>query len=444
MKIIIAGGGETGTHLAASLSRENQDVVLMDSDSEKLDELDSRFNIMTCEGSPVSPADLIRAGAPECDLFVGVTPYEDINIISAQIARRLGAARTVARIDNAEFMSEPMQKLFRDTGVDRIVFPELLAARQIAGFLKRNWSRDRFELHDGALIVTSVLLDATCEAIDTPLRELEYFRDNLHVCAIRRGETTIIPHGDDILQTDDIVYFSILPGGEPRLMALCGKENAAISRILVAGAGKMTSVLAEELGDEYALTVVDSDRSRCRRLSMLPRRITVVNADQRDIDVLREEGTGSAGAFIALNDSSEANIVSCMLARQMGARRTIAEIEDTQYFSEADKLGIDTVVNKKLMTSSHIFQSLLDSILDTPRCLALDDAEVLEIIASEGSTVTKGRMRDIPMPAGMTVAGLVRQGKGMLVNGETRITAGDHVVVFCLRGLLGKVERLFK
>lgn len=445
MKILIVGSGETAAHLASLLSKENQDVILMDRDCERLDQLDARLNIMTCEGNPVSARDLTRAGCDECDLCVCITPFEDINIISAQIAKRLGASRTVARIDNAEFLGEGMRKLFKDTGVDSLVYPEFLASERIGDFLKRNWTTDWFELHNGALIVASVKIDnPELEWLNLPLHELTDWRDGLHVCAIRRKGATIIPRGGDCLQQGDTIYFSILTQGEDDLMQLCGKENREIKRVLVTGAGKMTAMILRQLSEAYDITVVEADRERCLKISRLPLRFTIANADPRDIDALCEEGIRTTDAFIALNESSEANIVGCMLARQLGVPHTIAEIEEVQYFSETDSLGIDTVVNKKLMTASHIFQTLLDTVLDTPRCLALDDAEVFEIVASKGCLATRSKIRDIRMPKGMTIAGLIRRGEGMLVSGDTDIEEGDHIVVFCLRGILNKVEHIFR
>lgn len=431
-------------HLATLLSQENQDVVLIDRDSEHLADLDTRLNIMTREGNPVSPSDLREAGAGDCDLFVAVTPYEDINIISAQLAKRMGATRTVARIDNPEFTTPDMEEHFRSTGVDTMVYPEMLAARDIANFLRHNWARSRFELHEGALIVAAVRLDSHTAYQGVPLRELIHWRDWLHVCAIRRRGAIIIPDGDDCLMQGDIVHFSILQGHEEKLATLCGKENIRISSILIAGAGKLTATLLRELSDRYSITVIDSDRERCRKLMRLPYKFTIANSDQRDIKVLNEEGLGKVDAFMALNESSEKNIVGCMLSRQFGVKRVVGEIEDIQYFTEAENLEIDTVVNKKLMTASHIFQTLLDTVLDTPRCLALDDAEVMEIIAKEESPITRSPIHKMKIPKGITIAGLVREGRGMLVNGATQVIAGDHVVAFCLRGILSKMEHLFR
>lgn len=444
MNIVIAGDGETGAHLARQLSSEHQDVVIIGTDRQRLAELDARYNVMTSVGKAVSPLALQRAGAPGCDLFISVTPWEEQNIIAAQLAKSLGARRTVARIDTVEYVDGAMQELFARTGVDTMVFPELLATAEIEECLKRNWARRWFELHDGQIIVAAVRLGS-----DTPFESFGISRLGktdypFHVCAIKRHGYTIIPRGDDSLQRGDIVYFSILKDGYQQVMSLCGKENRHISKVMISGAGKMGRLAAAALSRRYAVKVIDADARNCEKIAETDGNITVIHADPRDVEVLREEGLAATDAFLALNEGAEKNIVGCMLARQAGVPILVADIEDIQYFEESEHLEIDVVVNKKLLTSSTIFQMLLDTVLKTPKCLSLEDAEVLEIVAGEGAQATRKPVRDLRLPRGMTIAGLVRDGRGMLVSGSTQIQPGDSVVVFCLAGTLSKVEKIFK
>lgn len=444
MRILIAGTGDTGTHLARQLSQENQDVIVIGDDEERLGELDSRFNIMTFAGRCTSPSDLEAAGAGECDLFIAVTPFENENMISCLLAKMLGAKNTVARIDNSELMHGRGAEFFANIGINELVYPEYLAAREIAGALERNWTKRWFELHNGEIIVAGVRIAPDSKLDGVQLKEFVKSKVPIHVAAIRRGEFTLIPHGEDELRAGDIAYFSLLRGGENELLNLCGLENRAIKRIMISGAGRMTRQLAPLLAGKYSVTVIDSDKSRCNRMSVAAPSFTVVNADQRDIDILREERLRECDAFIALNDSSEMNIIGCMLAREAGVAKTIADIEDTQYFVEAENLNIGTVINKKLLTSSTIFQMLLDGGLPTSRCLALEDAEVAEIEAGEDSKVTKKPVSELNLPAGITLAGLIRDGKGMLVAGSTMIRPGDHLVVFCLSGSIDKFLKFFR
>ncbi len=444
MKIIICGDGDTGSHLSRQLSLENQDVLLIGQDREHLADLDARYNIMTMEGSGLSPADLREAGVAGCDLFIAVTPWENNNMISCQLARALGAARTVARIDNSGFMTDDIRRLFAATGIDTMVFPEFLAAGQIESTLHRCWCRNWFELHDGQLIVAGVRVAPGAPLDGRHLHELAKSEHPFHVAAIKRRDMMIIPHGDDRIAAGDILYISILPADIGHLPPQCGAVSGQIRRIIISGADRMTRQLVKRIGGEFDITVIDADPEKCRRLSTMAPQVTVVNADQRDIDVLREEGIDSADAFIGLNESSEMNIIGCMIAREAGVAKTIAEIEDIQYIAEADALNIDVVVNKKLLTSSTIFQMLLDSGLPTPRCLALEDAEVAEIIVDEGSKATRRPVMDLNLPKGINIAGVIRDGVGRLVSGSTVLRGGDHVVVVCLSGALDKFTRTFR
>lgn len=446
MKIIIAGDGDTGCHLARQLCAENQDVVLLGEDRKRLEELDSRNNIMVQYGSGVMPSDLKAAGITWCDLFIGVTPWGNENIVSSQLAKALGARRTVARIDNGELITDSMRDVLRNTGIDIALYPEYLVAHEIRTLLKHNWVKQWFELHDGALVIVGVKVRQDSELAGLQLYELIKSEHPFHVAAIRRKGKTIIPKGDNRIEANDILYLSMLPDVADKVAGLCGHRPHRVQKVMISGAGKLTRQIVpalQHLG--YGITVIDSDTARCRKMSARYPSVTVVNSDQRDYEVLCDEGLESTDAFIAVNDSSEMNIVGSLLAKDAGVPWTIAEIEDIQYFTEAENLNIDVVVNKKLLTSSTILQILLDSRnMETSRCLSLEDADVSEIVAAPDSKITRAAVRDLKLPSGMTLAGIVRDGEGMLVSGDTRIQSGDHVVVFSLSGSLNKYEKLFR
>lgn len=446
MKIIIGGDGDTGSHLARQLCAENQDVVLIGEDRKRLEELDSRNNIMVQEGSGVMPSILRAAGVSGCDLFIGVTPWGNENIVSSQLAKALGAKRTVARIDNGELIGDSMNEVLRGTGIDIVVYPEYLVAHEIRMLLRHNWVKQWFELHDGALVIVGVKVRPDSELAGRHLYELVKPEHPFHVAAIRRKGKTIIPKGDNQIKVNDILYLTMLPEVADRVARMCGHAPRRVQKVMISGAGKLTRQIAQALADSgYHITVVESDSARCYKLSMRFPSVTVVNSDQRDYEVLSEEGLETCDVFIAANDSSEMNIVGSMLAKDAGVPWTIAEIEDIQYFAEAENLNIDVVVNKKLLTSSTILQMLLDSKnMETARCLSLEDADVFEVVATDGARITRAAVKDLKLPDGMTLAGIVRDGHGMLVSGDTRIQPGDHVVVFSLSGSLNKYEKLFR
>lgn len=442
MKIVIAGAGEVGSHLAKLLSNEEQDIIVIDSDPTKLECLDSNYNLMTLVGSPTSFTTLHEARVDECDLFIAVTPFETNNVISCQIAKSLGAQTTVARIDNYEFLKEEHRPFFTRLGVNHLIYPEYLAAQEIITALRRSWVRNWFELHEGEIILVGVKVRANAEIVGRQLKDLASQR-TFHVSAIKRRHETIIPRGDDLIEANDIVYFTTTRDHVDDIMHICGKADRKVKKVMVMGGSRIAIRFAILAGDEFKIKIIDSDKEKCRKLAEKCPDAEIIHGDARDNEVLRDEGIEDIDAFVALTDSSETNILGCMTSREMGAWKTIAEVENIQFISEAEGLNIGTVINKKLLASSKIFQLLLDADSTTSKCLALADAEVAEIEAKPKSKITRAAVKDLKLFRDMTIAGLIRDGKGMLVDGNTMIEAGDHVVVFCLSGAIHKVEKLF-
>lgn len=443
MRIIIVGAGEVGSHLAAMLSREEQDIVLVDHDAAKLDPLDAKYNLLTVKGHPTSFATLTNAGTAKCDLFVAVTPYETDNVTACIIAKSLGAKRTVARVDNFEYMRDEHRAFFKEKGVDSVIYPEYYAAKEIVTSLSHTWVRHWFEMWNGQLILVGVKLRENAQIVGLTLREFSSRGHNFHVSAIRRKHDTIIPEGNTVIQNGDIVYFMTRPENVHELREICGKTETAVKNVMVMGADKITKRLAEMLGSQYKLKVIDSDRNRCEKLAEKFSGIDVICGDARDNELLIEENIGRMDAFVALSESSETNILGCLTAKELGVVKTIAEVESIQYIGEAEALNIGTVINKKLLAAGAIFQQMLDQDSANSKCMALADAEVAELEVKEGAKVTRAAVKDLKLSRDLTIAGLIRDGVGSLVDGRTVIQPGDRVVVFCLTGAIHKFERLF-
>ncbi|MDE7474202.1 MAG: Trk system potassium transporter TrkA [Duncaniella sp.] len=444
MRIVIAGSGAVGSHLAKLLSNEEQDITVVDSDAEKLAMLDANYNLLTVKGSPTSFSGLRQAGVEHCDLFIAVTPFETRNIIACAIAKSLGATKTVARIDNYEYKDAANKDFFTHIGADDMIYPEYLAAVEIIEALRHNWVRHWFELHNGELILVGIKLRDNAPLKGMQLKELGMTEHSFHVAAIKRNHETIIPGGFDRLEANDIVYFMTTRDHVDSLVALCGKKQQKIRNVIIMGGSRIAVRLCAMAGDEFNFKIMDMDRERCLELSEKCPDATIINADARDTDALLEAGIAEMDAFIALAESSETNILTCLSAKELGVVKTIAEVENLQFISEAEGLNIGTIINKKLLASSRIFQMLLDRDTSTSKCMALADAEVAEIIAKEGSKITRGAVKDLRLSRDMTIAGLIRDGKGYLVSGNTVIRPGDRVVVFTLNGLIHKVEKIFK
>ncbi len=443
MRIIIAGAGEVGSHLAKLLSKEEQDITLIDTDRAKLDALDANYNLLTLKGSPTSFTTLREARVSRCDLFIAVTPYETDNVTACSMAKSLGAQRTVARIDNYEFMAPANRDFFTGIGVDVLIYPEYLAAQEIITALNRTWVRHWFELWGGELILVGVKLRDNAHIAGMQLKTLGQYGHNFHVAAIKRRHDTIIPRGNDSVNAGDIVYFTTTMEHIDQLRDICGKQETRVRRILIMGGSRIAIRLASMTDDKFRIKIIDSNRDRCEHLAERCPNCEIICGDARDTDLLREEGMDQMDAFIALTESSETNILACLTSKEFGAHKTIAEVENIQLIAEAEGLNIGTVINKKLLASSTIFQLLLDADSSTAKCLALSDAEVAELEAKPHSAITRAPVKDLKLSHDMTIAGLIRNGKGQLVGGMTQIEPGDHVVVFCLSGAIHKVERLF-
>lgn len=446
MKIVIAGAGAVGTHLSKLLSGENQNCVLIDDDEERLGGL-SEYDVMTYNASPTSIKALKESGADKADLFVGVTPEESTNLNACILAHALGAKKTVARIDNYEYLSPENQAFFKKLGVDSLIYPEVLAAIDITNGLKLSWVRQRWDVHNGALILLGIKLRDTAEILNRPLRELCGPDDPYHIVAIKRDDDTIIPSGMDELRTNDLVYFMTTKEYIPYIRKIVGKEHYTdVKNVIIMGGGKTAVRAALSIPNYMNVKIIEKSSKRCERLNELleDEEAMVIHGDGRDLGLLEEEGIKHTQAFVALTGNAETNILACMTAKKLGVRKTIAMVENLDYVSMAESLDIGTIINKKTIAASHIFQMMLDADVDNLRSLMLVDADVAEFTAAEGSKVTKKPVKDLRLPFGTTIGGLVRDGVGMLVNGNSQILAGDSVMVFCHDQKLNNLEKYFK
>lgn len=443
MRIVIAGAGEVGIHLAKMLSREELDVILVDSNEEVLSEIENNYNLSAIAGSPTSFNTLKRAGINEADLFLAVTPYETRNIVACTIASSLGAKKTVARIDNFEYLNEESRKHFKTMGVDDLIYPEKLACEEVIAAMRHTWARSWFELHDGAMILVAVKLRDSASILNRKLYELTSTSNLFHIAAIKRHNHTIIPRGNDEVLLGDIVYFTTTPEYVEGIRMLCGKQQVDVKNIIILGGSRIAIRISNMVGDDVKIKLIEKDRDKSYRLVEKMRNTTIIQGDARDEELLSEVGISDTDMFIALSDSSETNILACLTAKQMGVPRTVAEVEDIQYITVAENLNIGTVINKKLIAASHIFQLLLDSDSSNAKCLALADAEVVELVAKPGSKITRRPVKELNLPADITLGGVIHNGVGTIVSGNTQIEANDHVLVFCLDTALSKLDRWF-
>ena len=445
MKLIIGGAGAVGTHLAELLSSEKQDIILMDEDKDKLSAMDSNFDLMTVCASPTSIQALKNAGVNDADLFIAVMPEESRNMTACMIATSLGAKKTVARIDNYEYLLPKYKEFFSKLGVHSLIYPEMLAAKDIVDAIRMSWIRQWWEFNGGALVLIGAKLRDTSEILNVPLFELGGRKIPFHIVAIKRGSETIIPRGDDVIQLNDIVYFTTTKKYIPYIRKIAGKEHYPdVRNVMIMGGSRIAVRTSQYAPEDMQIKIIESNLERCHRLTdLVDDKVMIINGDGRDLDLLMEEGLKDTDAFVALTGNSETNILACLAAKRMGVVKTVAEVENIDYISMAESLDIGTVINKKMIAASHIYQMMLDADVANVKCLTFADADVAEFKVKEGSRITQKPIKDMGLPKGVTIGGLIRNGEGLLVTGNTMIQPGDHVVVFCLGMMIKKAEKYF-
>ena len=445
MRIVIAGAGAVGTHLAKMLSVENENVVLLDESEEKLGKMESLLDLQAIVGDPTKISALKSAGVDAAELFVAVTPDESRNITACILAHYLGAKKTIARIDNYEYLQPKHKAYFESLGVDTLIYPEQLAAEEIATNIKYSWMRQMLEFGDGALVMIGVKIRENATIKDIPLKD---FPNDIpyHVVAIQRGDETIIPRGNDMIKVNDLVCFMTTGDQIQYMRTICGKEDfTEVESLIIMGGSRIAVRTANLIPDNINIKIIESDINRCNKLvELVDDKVMVINGDARDPELLRSEGIDRTDAFIALGDSSETNILACMAAKRGGVFRTISEIENIDYISMAESMDIGSVINKKKIAASTIFQMLLNTDVLSVKCLTFIEAVVAEFPVREGSYITRKPVKSLGLPEGANIGGLIRNGDGMHVTGNTMIQAGDHVIIFCREHVLKKLEKYFK
>lgn len=444
MRIVIAGAGAVGTHLAKLLSAENQDVVLMDADKEKLNFLGSNLEIMTMTGSCTSLKDLMEVDIKEADFFIGVTPDESTNITACLLAANMGAKKTFARIDNYEYLLPKNKEFFEKLGINSMVYPEMLAAKEIVSALKRPWVRQWIELCDGNILLAGIKIRENSELVNKYLFDLSSKDKKFHIVAIKRKNVTIIPTGKDLVLAGDIVFFTATKENVNELPVIAGKASFEVKNIMIMGGSRIAIRTCQYLPDNTNIKLLESDKEKSYQLlEKLPKNVTVFHNDGRNAEFLLQEGIKDIDAFVAVTGNSEANILACMAAKRFGVRKTVAEVENMDYMSMAENLDIGSIINKKLITVSNIYRFLLSADVSNVKSLTIANADVAEIIARPNSYVTKKEVKKLTLPKNVTLGGLIRNGEPMMIDGDTLIEPYDHVVVFCLDDTLRDAEKMF-
>jgi trk system potassium uptake protein TrkA len=446
MRIIIAGAGDVGKHLAKLLAYENQDIVVIDLNQERLRQLGSHLDVSTIRGSATSYRVLHDADVGNADLLIAVTESEEVNLLTCFIAKQLGVRRTVARISNEEFLMSKDTLDLKTVGIDELISPESLAAREIRRLLRIAAVTDTFEFDQGLLSLIGITIDGESALINRTLADTSRLNpdNNFVTVAILREGQTIIPRGDTILRPNDHIYFIAQPDGIDRVLDLTGKKKIEIKNIMVLGGSKAAYHTARKLSSNYNVKLIERDRDKCFELAdQLPKSL-IINGDGRDVDVLEEEGLPNMDAFLALTGDSETNIISCLVAKDRGVKKTIALVENIDYIHLSQNIGVDTMINKKLIAANFIFRYIRKGDVVSITGIHGVHAEILEYEVKETCHIADKQLRELDFPKDAIIGGVVRNGKGQVAMGNFQFKPYDRVVVLSKRESLSDVEKFFK
>lgn len=452
MKIIIAGAGEVGSHLAKMLSNESNDLTVIENDPLRLRALSETTDIVAIEGKSSSIEVLRRAGAESADLFIAVNPdhSQDVNIVSAILAKQLGSKKVTARINNEEYLSYDNKLLFTEMGIDLLFYPEKIAANEIVELLERTASTDSMNFGRGKLQLAVFKLEEESPLLDTTVIEFAqaFPSDELQfrVVAIARKDETIMPKPDTKFRYHDLVFIVAKREGVKMLMDYLGKKDIEVNNLMIIGGGPVGEMVAKSMSKAIDhIKIIEINRSKCLDLSeKLGDKVTVVCGDGRNTDTLLDEQVREYDALVAVTDNSEANILACVAAKKMGIDRTIAEVENLEYIKLAEEMGVDAIINKKLITAGRIFKFTLSSKVRFIKYMSGTNAEVLEYNVAPEAKITKAPLKDIVFPRDAVVGGLIRGSETIIAVGETQIQAYDSVVVFAAPSAVKEVDKMFR
>ena len=448
MKIIIAGAGEVGFHLAKLLSFESHDITLIDNNKSNLIIAENQLDIKTIEGDSASISVLKEANVQNCDLVVSLTTSETTNFTTCFLAKQLGAKRTIARISNSEFIEGNKEIDFSSIGIDELISPESLATEEIKLLVHESAFTNSHDFEDGILKMMGVKLEKNAPFIGKTVMESASVFPGVHFMPIaikkENSDTTIIPRGDTVFSQGDQVYFITNEKGLKELYDLIGTEKQNIDNIMILGAGRIGSKLAKELSNEgLNVKIIEINSEKANHFVEEVKNVMMLNVDGRNVDLLVEENLENMDAFIATTGNSETNIMSCLMAKSKNIKKTIALVDNMDYFNLSQSIGIDTLINKKLLAANDIFRFVRNGDIVELAKLNNMDAEIVEFNVSEHSKVLNKKIVNLDFPRKAIIGGVIRDKKGLIVLGDFEIKLGDRVLVCSTAEALKKVESLF-
>ena len=448
MNIIIAGAGEVGFHLAKLLSFEAHDITLIDKDKDRLVYADTRLDIKTILDDATSIEALKSANIVNTDLLIAVTSSETTNITICVISKKLGAKKTIARISNSELTANKDVINFADLGIDELISTEELATNEIKLLIEQATFHYTHEFDQGELTMVGITLSKSAPFIGMTVKNAASSFSEIHFMPIalkrKNKNDTIIPRGDTVFEAGDRAYFITLKKGVDELNKLSAISKNPIKNVMILGGSRIGEKTARELCDKKLnIKLIENNKARAIELAEELENVLVIYGDGRDVELLEEENVGEMDAVIAVTGRSETNIMSCLVAKSKGVKRTIALVQNVDYFNLSTNIGIDTLINKKLLAANNIFRYIRQGEVVEMTILNNINAEILEFKAQKNSKITKKEIRNLDFPRNAIIGGVIRDNKGIIALGGFQIREDDKVVVCCLPNTIQKVEKFF-
>ena len=444
MRIVISGVEEMGNHLAKMLSGNGHDITVIDQDAKMLAELGTLADVITIEGDATTFATLRKASVRKCDLFIAVDSIENDNVLSAMMAKQLGAKKSIARIDNNEYLEPNNKEMFINMGIDYLLYPEKIAAEEVINLLGHSATTEFVDFSSGKLSLVVFRLEPNSSIIGASISGFDEEQPlSYRTVAIMRDGETIIPKSTDTYVVGDMVYAISRHDSVADVMALSGKSSVHINNMMILGGSRIGVQIAQALQDDVNIKLIDYNADKAYRLAEMLERTLILHQDGRDTEAMMEEGLANMDAFVAVTGRSETNILTAMLAKRMGVKRVIAEVENMNYINIADSMGVDTIINKKIVTASNIFRFTMSTDVLAIKCLTGSDAEVLEFIVKPNSPATKSTIGDMGLPEDVIIGGIVRGDKVIIAVSNTQINAYDRVVVFAMPSAISNIGYYF-
>ena len=445
MKIIIAGAGEVGSYIAHMLATEEQDTYLIDNNKKRLDKAQQHNDIIGLEGDAKDVSVLIEAGVKSCDLLIAATSSEETNLLICILGKKLGAKKTISRISNFEEIGKNMRTLYQEIGVDHVISPVEIAAKEIHQLIKHEAFLDNYDFEGGKLSVFSIQLTDCSPLVGSCVLDSKHFHNNLSFkpVSILRNSETIMVQAKTEFQVNDIVYFISTPKGYEEIPLICGQEDFDIKDVMILGASKIGVLTAERLEGKYNVILIEQNEEKANKIALKLKKTLVIHGDGTDVSLLEEQNIEDMDAFIAVTGDSETNIISSLVAKSHGVRKTISGVENVDYIKLSHNIGIDTLINKKVIAANDILKYIRKGEVNAIATLNLD-AEVIEFTVKEGNKITNKPLKDLDLPPMVNIAGVVRDGKGLVPFGEFQLAEGDKAIIFTNDDTIHKIEKFFQ